>query len=104
MLAHADTLRAHGIERLFCVATSDPFSLAAWAEQVDPHGKIRFLSDGNLQFARALDLVSRCDALFLGLRSERYALTLSGGVIRSCRIEESILDFSCTAEMLELAA
>jgi len=104
LVKNADTMRAAGVEALFCIVTSDPFALAAWARIVDPHGKIRFLSDGNLQFTRALGLTSREDSLFLGERSMRYALTVRDGVIQSATVECSVLDFSCTAveNVLEL--
>jgi peroxiredoxin len=104
LVDNADTMRAAGIDSLYCIVTSDPFSLAAWARIVDPHGKIRFLSDGNLQFARTLGLTSREDSLFLGERSMRYALTLKDGVIQSGSVEASVLDFGCTSpeKVLEL--
>lgn len=104
LVENADTLRAAGIDALYCIVTSDPFSVAAWARVVDPHGKIRFLSDGNLQFARTLGLTGREDSLFMGERSMRYALTVRDGVIQSGNVECSVLDFSCTSaeNVLEL--
>lgn len=104
LVNNADNLRAAGVDALYCIVTSDPFSLAAWARLVDPEGKVRFLSDGNLQFARSLGLTSREESLFMGERSMRYALTVRDGVIQSAKAECSVLDFSCTAvgEVLEL--
>jgi len=104
LVQNADTMRAAGIDALYCVVTSDPFSVAAWARVVDPQGKIRFLSDGNLQFARSLGLTSREDSLFMGERSMRYALSVRDGVIQSGNVERSVLDFSCTSaeHILEL--
>lgn len=104
LVRNADVMRAAGVDALYCVVTSDPFAVAEWSRVVDPERKVRFLSDGNLQFARALGLASREDSLFMGERSMRYALTLRDGVIRSCKVESSVLDFGCTAadQVLEL--
>lgn len=104
LVENAEALRAAGIDALYCIVTSDPFSVAAWARIVDPLGKVRFLSDGNLQFARTLGLTNREDSLFMGERSMRYALTVREGVIQSAKVECSVLDFSCTAaeNVLEL--
>lgn len=104
LVRNADNLKAAGVDALYCIVTSDPFSVAAWARIVDPLGKIRFLSDGNLQFARSLGLTSREESLFMGERSMRYALTVRDGVIQSGNVECSVLDFSCTSveHVLEL--
>jgi glutaredoxin/glutathione-dependent peroxiredoxin len=95
LIENADRLAANGV-RLYCVVTSDPFSLLAWARIIDPLHKLTFLSDGNLAFARALGLLAPAEEIFMGLRSQRYALTAVDGQIRSARVERSTLDFACT--------
>src|ERR1700733_6266161 len=62
---NAARIRASGIDHLYCIAPNDPFVLAAWAWQVDPDKTIEFLSDGNLEFAGALNLTARNQELFL---------------------------------------
>lgn len=96
LVRRADELRMQGYTMLACIVASDPFVTAAWAKIVDPEGKIRFFSDGNLDFARSLNLVVDERELFLGKRSERYMLAVRDGVITASRIEQHITDYICT--------
>jgi len=94
---NADQLHAAGFEALLCLAASDPFTLDAWAQTLDPDRRIRFVSDGNLDFAAALGLVRPHRDLFLGRRSERYLMVVNELKIQVFRVEDSILTVSCTA-------
>lgn len=96
LVRRADELRMQGYTMLACVVASDPFVTAAWARVVDPEGKLRFFSDGNLDFARSLNLTVDERGLFLGKRSERYMLAVRDGVITSSRIEQHLADYACT--------
>lgn len=92
----ADSLRASGFGQLICIVPNDPFVVAEWAAQVDPGNKLRFLSDGNLEFTSALGLQATHRDLFLGMRSERYLLVIDKGVIVRFKIEPNIFGFTCT--------
>lgn len=96
LVANADRLRKSGFDDIVCVVASDPFSTAAWVEKLDPTGKVRFFSDGNLDFARSFGLLTTERALFMGECSERYLMTLRSGVLESLRIERKITDLLCT--------
>jgi len=104
-VANADEIIASGYGQVLCIAPNDPFVLDAWRSQVDPQSKIRFLSDGNLDFASALGLSETQDDLFLGKRSKRYMLIISDRTIQRVRVETSILTYACTraSDVLELA-
>lgn len=95
-LRSADSLRASGFSQLLCIVPNDTFVVAEWASQVDPDNKLRFLSDGNLEFTHALGLQTTHRDLFLGTRSERYLLVVDKGVIVRIKIEPNILSYSCT--------
>lgn len=95
-VANADRLSASGFAQLICIAPNDPFVLEAWRCQMDPHHKIRFLSDGNLDFSRALGLSEAHNDLFLGNRSKRYMLIVHDRTIQRVRVETSILTYACT--------
>ena len=84
-----------GFRQLVCIAPNDPFVLDAWARAVDPERKLRFLSDGNLEFTRSLALDAANRELFIGTRSERYLMIVEDGTIVRLRIEPNILTFSC---------
>ena len=95
-IAKADLIRASGYDRICCIASSDPYSLAAWTAQIDPLAKLDFFSDGNLAFARACKMNTREDAMFLGERSRRFVLDVKEGLLRRIRVEPDLLSVSCT--------
>ena len=92
----ADRLRAAGFQILACVTPNDPWVMERWAQDVDPKGKIRFLSDGNLDLTRKLGLSVRADDYHLGERSARYTMILRDAVIEKLSVENAIEDFACT--------
>lgn len=96
VLRNADRLREAGFSEVACVVTSNPFALDAWAKIVDPQRKVRFLSDGNRIFTRTLGLTTHEPKHFIGECSMRYLMTLRDGVIESVRVEENILDVTCS--------
>jgi peroxiredoxin len=96
LVRNADRLREACFREIACIVTSNPFAVDAWAKVADPQRKVRFLSDGNLAFTRALGLATHEPRIFLGECSERYLLTARDGAIESVRVEESILNLSCT--------
>ena len=87
---------ASGYNQLICIAPNDPFVLKAWSRLLDPEKRLEFLSDGNLDFARALNLKVENRELFLGWRSERYLIIVENGSITRFRVEPSVLTYSCT--------
>ncbi|MEY4785950.1 MAG: hypothetical protein RIR41_3885 [Pseudomonadota bacterium] len=97
LVANAERLRHGGVKHLACIVTSDPFAIDPWRKEIDPSGKIRFLSDGNLSLARTLGLMSHEPTLFLGERSARYVILTDDGVVSTVRVENSILEVGCTA-------
>ncbi len=104
-VAMADQFRAAGFQQLLVIAASDPFALSAWSSTIDPEGRLRFLSDGNLEFTRKLGLTSQESALFLGERSRRYTMIVQDAVVERLSVETSILNVTCTrADVVELAA
>ena len=95
-IANAEKMRAAGYNQLICIAPNDPFVLEAWAASIDPLSKIKFMSDGNLEFCTALNMAVVHNALFLGRRSQRYLLVLHNHVVQHVKVESSILNYSCT--------
>lgn len=104
-LSQADAFDTQGCRQLICIAPNDPFVLEEWSIRVDPEHRIRFLSDGNLEFTRALDLSRENKRLFIGERSERYLMVTQNGMIVRLCVEPDILTYSCSNadEALEVA-
>jgi peroxiredoxin len=104
-VSKADALKALGFDLLVCISPNDPWAVAAWAEQIDPEGRLRFLSDGNMEFARETGLVELHPDLFLGERLKRFVITLKDAVVDHIGIETDILTVGCSrSEDVVLAA
>jgi peroxiredoxin len=95
-VARADQLKQAGYDMIVCVGPNDPWTMAAWAAELDPHGKLRFLSDGNLDFARATGLMERHADYFLGDRLKRFVLTVKDAVVETMGVETTVLTLSCS--------
>ncbi|MDZ4738914.1 MAG: peroxiredoxin [Alphaproteobacteria bacterium] len=101
---HAQEFARAGIARMICIAPNDPFVLAAWAKQVDPDHRLRFYSDGNLEFVRALGVNCDIGSLFCGERGERYLMVVENGTIVRFRVETSILNYAIASATEAMAA
>ena len=97
-------LRMAGYAKLACIVPNDPFVMLAWSRQVDPSGNLVFLSDGNLDLARALGVTKRLPSLFLGERPDRYMFVSERSQIRRFRVEPDILTLSRTRAVDALKA
>jgi peroxiredoxin len=97
-------LRMAGYAKLVCIVPNDPFVTLAWSREVDPAGNLVFLSDGNLDLARALGVTKRLTSIFVGERPERYLMVTEKGYVRRFRVEPDILTLSCTRAVDALKA
>jgi peroxiredoxin len=87
-LAQREAFLAKGIDAIAVTAVNDVFVMDAWAQSTGGAGKIEFLSDGNGDFAKALDLTLDATAFGLGIRSKRYAMLVEDGVVRHLNVED----------------
>jgi len=82
----APMLKAHGVDEIICVAVNDAFVMSEW-QTSQKASRIRFLPDGNGEFADGMGmLVSKADLGF-GPRSWRYSMLVRDGVIARMFIE-----------------
>ncbi len=88
-LKDADAFKAKGVDTIAVTAVNDVFVMSAWEKASGATGKIEFLSDGNGDFAKALDLALDASGLGLGLRSHRYAMLVVDGVVQKLSVEEN---------------
>lgn len=96
LLGNVERLRAAGMDYVICVAPNSPWAVEAWAERVDPAGKLTFLSDGNLALARALGVNIADHRNLLGETSARYMLVAGNGIVHRLNVEPSIASLTCT--------
>ena len=86
---NAATIKGKGINTIAVTGVNDVFVFDAWKKATGAGGKIEFLSDGNGEFAKALDLTLDASGAGLGTRSKRYAMLVENGVVKKLNIEDA---------------
>jgi peroxiredoxin len=87
-LANADKIKAKGIDTIAVTGVNDVFVMDAWKKATGGEGKIEFLADGSAAFANALGLSVDLGARGLGTRSQRYAMVVEDGVVKTLNLED----------------
>jgi glutaredoxin/glutathione-dependent peroxiredoxin len=87
-LENREAILAKGVDEIAVVSVNDAFVMAAWAKSSGGEGKIRFLSDWNAAFTRAIGMEIDMSGGTLGLRSRRYAMIVDNGVVTALNIED----------------
>lgn len=89
-VAKAGELKAKGVDTIACVSVNDVFVMKAWGESLGIGDEVLLLSDGNVNFTKALgvqfDLSDK--PVGLNIRSRRYALLAEDGVVKQLNLEE----------------
>jgi peroxiredoxin len=80
-------LRAAGIDEIWCVSVNDAFVMGAWGRDQHTSGKVRMMADGSAAFTRALGLEQDLSARGMGIRSQRYAMVVDDGVVKTLQVE-----------------
>lgn len=82
----AASLRARGIDSIFCLSVNDPFVMSAWGEAHNAGGKVRMLADTNAELSTALGVAMPIPVLG-GVRSKRWAALVVDGDIKVFEVE-----------------
>ncbi len=86
-LKHFDALKAKGVDEIWCVSVNDAFVMGAWGRDQKCGGKVRMMADGSAEFTKAVGVELDLTARGLGLRSQRYAMLVEDGVVKSLDVE-----------------
>jgi len=87
-LQNADAFKQKGIDTIAVTGVNDVFVMEAWKKDSGAGSKIEFLSDGNGEFAKALDMTLDGSGFGLGTRSKRYAMLVDDGVVKKLNVED----------------
>jgi peroxiredoxin len=87
-LQNADAFKHKGIDTIAVTGVNDVFVMDAWKKASGAGSKIEFLSDGNGEFAKALDMTLDGSGFGLGTRSKRYAMLVDDGVVKKLNVED----------------
>ena len=83
----AAEFEAAGVDEIWCVSVNDAFVMGAWGRDQHTSGKVRMMADGSAAFTRALGLEQDLSARGMGVRSQRYAMVVDDGVVKTLRVE-----------------
>jgi glutaredoxin/glutathione-dependent peroxiredoxin len=86
VVANVDALKAKGIDTVAVTGVNDIAVLDAW-KNASNAGNVEFLSDGNGEFAKALDLTLDLSGAGMGTRSKRYSMLVEDGVVKKLNVE-----------------
>ncbi len=86
-IAHADAIRARGVDVIACVSVNDAFVMGAWGKAQGADGTVEMLADGNGDFARALGLEMDASGFGMGTRAQRFAMIVEDGVVKKLFVE-----------------
>ena len=86
---NAEAIKAKGVDTIACLSVNDAFVMGAWADAQGTGDKVLMLADGSGAFTKAAGLELDLTARGMGVRSQRYAMVVEDGVIKSLRIEEN---------------
>jgi len=88
-LEHMDAIKEKGVDEIAVVSVNDVHVMDAWARASKAMGKIRFLSDGSAEFAKAIGMDIDLGAVGMGLRSKRYSMIVEDGKLTALNLEEN---------------
>ncbi len=86
-IEHHDALKAKGVDEIWCISVNDPFVMGAWGRDLKVSGKVRMLGDGSAEFTKKLGMEFDLTARGLGVRSQRYAMIVEDGVVKTLDLE-----------------
>jgi len=82
-----DELRAKGVDTIACISVNDPFVMGAWGEAQQVGDTVTMVADGNGEFTKAVGLELDGSGFGLGHRSQRYAMIIDNGVVKTLNVE-----------------
>jgi peroxiredoxin len=76
-VAHAQQLKAKGVDEIWCISVNDAFVMGAWGREQKASGVIRMMADGNADFSK----------FGMGTRSQRYSMLVEDGLVTQLNVE-----------------
>src|SRR6202046_895164 len=85
---NAASIKAKASNTIAVTGVNDVFVMDAWKKATGGDA-IEFLADGSGNWAKALGLTADLTERGLGLRSQRYAMVVEDGVVKTLNIEDT---------------
>jgi glutaredoxin/glutathione-dependent peroxiredoxin len=97
----ADQLKAKGVDEIWCISVNDAFVMGAWGRDQKATGIVRMMADGSATVTKALGLEFDLVAKGFGVRSKRYSMLVTDGVVKQLNIESGGFDVSSAETLLK---
>jgi len=68
-----DEFKNLGVNEIYCLGVNDPFVLKAWSKSLNIKN-IKMLPDNNMNFSKAIDMLTDRSKSGMGIRSKRYSM------------------------------
>jgi len=85
---NAAAIKGKGIATIAVTGVNDVFVMNAW-KKASGGDAIEFLADGSANFAKAVGLTADLTERGLGVRSQRYAMIVDDGVVKTLNVEDA---------------
>mgnify|MGYP001192621386 CR=1 FL=1 len=86
-----DEISKLGIDDIYCISINDCFVMNAWFNSLDIQ-KVKALPDGNASFTRPLGFYVDKSNFGMGMRSWRYSMIVTNGIVENLWVEEGLED------------
>ena len=88
-VTHADSIKAKGVDEIWCLSVNDAFVMATWGRDNQAGGKVRMMADGSAVYTKALGLDRDLTGGGMGIRCFRFAMIVEDGVVSYIGVEGS---------------
>ncbi len=96
-----EEFKSLGVDEVYCLSVNDTFVMNQWAKSLNV-SKVKMLPDGSGEFTRAIGMLVSKNNLGFGLRSWRYSMQVTDGVIKKMFIEPGFSD-DCPDDPFEVS-
>ncbi len=80
-------IKGKGIDLIACLSVNDAFVMDAWGKAQNAGDKVLMLADGNAEFAEATGLTMDGTGYGMGKRTNRWAMVIDDGKVKTLNIE-----------------
>jgi len=82
-----DEFKNLGVNEIYCLSVNDPFVLKAWSKSLNIKN-IKMLPDNNMNFSKAVDMLTDRSKSGMGTRSKRYSMFVDNKNIIKVFVDE----------------
>ena len=86
-VVHLDALKEKGIDEVVCLSVNDVFVMHAWGKDNNAE-HLTMAADGLAEFTHSMGLELDISAAKMGVRSRRYAMLVTNGIVQQLWLDE----------------